>query len=322
MKFIDEVNIAVRAGKGGDGAISWRREKFIPKGGPAGGDGGDGGDVIFEASKNLNSLLDYRHVFKLTAQNGENGQSKNKYGQSGKNTIVKVPIGTQIYNTETSRLIVDLKKHGMQKIIAKGGSGGWGNSKFKNATRQAPNFAKPGLAGEERTIKLSLKLIANIGLVGFPNAGKSTLLSKLSAARPKISNYPFTTLTPQLGIVVIDKYNNFTIAEIPGLIENASRGAGLGIHFLKHLERVSALCHLIEPIKKQWNRYICIRAELYKYNKLLLTLPEIVVLTKSDISIIDSAAVFKKRNIHIAEISAKTGNGINELKNKLWNLIR
>lgn len=321
MKFIDEANIVVKAGKGGNGAICWRREKFIPKGGPAGGNGGNGGSIIFEASKNLNSLLDYRHVFKLTAQNGENGQSKNKYGQSGNNTIIKVPIGTQIYNKETGKLIVDLKKSGMKKIVAKGGSGGWGNTKFKSSTRQAPNFAKPGLAGEEKIIKLSLKLIANVGIVGFPNAGKSTLLSKLSAAQPKISNYPFTTLTPQLGIVVINKYNNFTIAEIPGLIKNASRGAGLGIHFLKHLERVNALCHLIEPVANQWYRYVCTRVELYKFNKLFLTLPEIVVLTKSDITN-EGSTIFEKKNVNIIKISAKIGTGIIELKNKLWNLIR
>ncbi len=316
MKFVDEVKLYAKAGDGGNGCVSWRREKFIPMGGPAGGDGGDGGNVILEADEGLHSLLDYHYVFKLEAKNGKNGQSKNKYGPVGDDVVAKIPIGTQIFDTDTGELVADFTKHGQREIICKGGSGGWGNTHFKTSTRQAPEFAKPGLPGEEKNLKLSLKLMADVGLLGFPNAGKSTLLSRLSAAKPKIADYPFTTLTPQLGVVRVHEHDSFVMADIPGLIEGASRGVGLGVRFLKHLERVRVLCHLIEPGDDILNKYQIIRKELAEFNPALCDLPELIVLTKSDLN--TETPKFKKP---VMRISAVTGQGLEELKTKLWSLI-
>lgn len=321
MKFVDEVKLYAKAGDGGNGCVSWRREKFIPMGGPAGGDGGDGGNVIIEADEGLHSLLDYHYVFKLEAENGKNGQSKNKYGPIGADIIAKVPVGTQVFNIDTGELVADFITHGQREFICKGGSGGWGNTRFKTATRQAPEFAKPGLPGEEKNLKLSLKLMADVGLLGFPNAGKSTLLSRMSAAKPKIADYPFTTLTPQLGVVRMHEHDSFVMADIPGLIEGASQGIGLGVRFLKHLERVRVLCHLIEPGEDLWKRYQIIRKELAEFNPELTKVPELVVLTKLDIISKTQRAIFTKKKIPVMEISAVTGQGIEDLKMKLWSLI-
>jgi GTP-binding protein len=322
MKFVDEVKLYAKAGDGGNGCVSWRREKFIPMGGPAGGDGGDGGNVIIEADEGLHSLLDYHYVFKLEAPAGKNGQSKNKYGAIGEDVIAKVPVGTQVFDADTGELLADFIAHGQREIICKGGSGGWGNTRFKTATRQAPEFAKPGLPGEEKNLKLSLKLMADVGLLGFPNAGKSTLLSRMSAAKPKIADYPFTTLTPQLGVVRMHEHDSFVMADIPGLIEGASHGVGLGVRFLKHLERVRVLCHLIEPGEDLWKRYQIIRNELAEFNPELTKVPEIVVLTKLDIISKSQRATFTKKKIPVMEISAVTGQGIEDLKMKLWSLIQ
>lgn len=321
MRFVDEVKLYAKAGDGGNGCVSWRREKFIPMGGPAGGDGGDGGNVILEADEGLHSLLDYHYVFKLEAKNGQNGRSKNQYGSIGEDVVARIPIGTQVFDANTGELVADFTKHGQREIICQGGSGGFGNTRFKTATRQAPEFAKPGLPGEERNLKLSLKLMADVGLLGFPNAGKSTLLSRLSAAKPKIADYPFTTLTPQLGVVRVHEHDSFVMADIPGLIEGASQGIGLGVRFLKHLERVRVLCHLIEPGTDAWERYQIIRKELAEFNPALTKLPELVVFTKSDTQMDSDKKVFKRHKIPVMEISAVTGQGIEELRLKLWSMI-
>lgn len=322
MRFVDEVKLYAKAGDGGNGCVSWRREKFIPMGGPAGGDGGNGGNVIIEADEGLHSLLDYHYVFKLEAQNGKNGQSKNKYGPIGEDVVAKVPIGTQAFDIDSGELIADFTTHGQREFICKGGSGGWGNTHFKTATRQAPEFAKPGLPGEEKNLKLSLKLMADVGLLGFPNAGKSTLLSRLSAAKPKIADYPFTTLTPQLGVVRVHENDSFVMADIPGLIEGASQGVGLGVRFLKHLERVRVLCHLIEPGDDIWKRYQIIRKELAEFNPALTEVPELVVLTKCDTVYESQQNIFERKKIPVIEISAVTGHKIEELKMMLWDFVK
>ncbi len=321
MKFVDEVKLYAKAGDGGNGAVCWRREACVPMGGPAGGDGGDGGNVILEADEGLHSLLDYHYVFKLEAKSGQPGRSKNQYGAIGADVISKVPVGTQVRDADTGDLLADFTTHGQQEVICKGGSGGFGNTRFATATRQAPDFAKPGLPGEEHNLILSLKLMADVGLLGFPNAGKSTLLSVMSAAKPKIADYPFTTLTPQLGVVRGPEYHTFVMADIPGLIEGASDGVGLGFRFLKHLERVRVLCHLIEPGDDIWERYQTIRGELKKFNPELCDLPELVVLTKQDLGYESQKNIFTKKKIPVMEISAVTRKGTDALRMKLWEML-
>lgn len=345
MKFVDEVRIHAKAGDGGNGCVGWRREKFIPMGGPAGGDGGDGGSVILVADEGVHSLLDFRYVPNLEAQNGERGRGKNQYGAKGHDVLAKVPVGTQVFDVDTDHKIADLTAHGDQAVVCKGGSGGFGNTRFSTSTRQAPEFAKPGLPGEEKVLRLSLKLMADVGLLGFPNAGKSTLLSRMSAARPKIADYPFTTLVPQLGVVQVPdaEGRSFVMADIPGLIEGASEGAGLGFRFLKHLERVRVLCHLIEPSPQYFaegeedantgpkgllDRYLTIRKELEKFNPELCDVPELVVLSKNDIASEDDKdnlkellSYLKKKKIPVLTISAVTGEGLKTLTLDLWEQV-
>lgn len=345
MQLVDEVQIDAKAGDGGDGLVAWRREKFIPMGGPAGGDGGDGGNVILCADESVHSLLDFRYMPRLFAKNGEKGRSKNQYGAKGTDVIAKVPVGTQVFDVSDNTLIADLTKHGMQAVVCKGGSGGFGNTRFATATLQAPDFAKPGLPGESKRLRLSLKLMADVGLLGFPNAGKSTLLSALSAAKPKIGDYPFTTLNPQLGVAQTTDGYNFVIADIPGLIEGASAGLGLGFRFLKHLERVRVLCHLIEPFPSYFvdaegtpqenlstnilvERYEAIRQELARFNPELCLLPELVVLTKADLissepqphiqALLDHLAHL---NVPILVLSAATQSGTALLVHRLWQMV-
>ncbi|MCP4502013.1 MAG: GTPase ObgE [Deltaproteobacteria bacterium] len=246
MKFIDEVTVFCRAGKGGNGCVAWRREAGVPMGGPSGGDGGNGGHIAFVADEGLHSLLDHKYNPHIRADGGEDGRSKNQFGKKGETVLVKVPVGTQIFDKETGELLHDFTDADVEVQLLKGGSGGHGNARFTSSTRQSPDFAKPGLEGEDKILRLSLKLLADVGLLGFPNAGKSTFLSRVSAAQPKIADYPFTTLTPQLGVVEVERYYTFVMADVPGLIEGASEGLGLGHQFLKHLERVRVLCHLIE----------------------------------------------------------------------------
>ena len=278
--FVDTAKIFVQAGRGGNGAVSFRRELYIEKGGPDGGDGGKGGDVIFRATKDLNTLLNFRYKPEIKAKNGENGSKRNKTGKSGEDLIVKVPVGTLVKRDR--EILADLKFDGEEAIIARGGDGGFGNAHFKSSVRQTPRVAELGEAGETFEADLELKLLADVGLVGFPNAGKSTFLSVVSNARPEIANYAFTTLTPNLGVAEIDGFN-LLIADIPGLIEGASEGKGLGDAFLRHVERTSVLLHLIDIYEENPDeQYRIIREELKKYQPDLLDRPEIVALTKAE----------------------------------------
>src|SRR5262249_9302837 len=282
MKFLDEAKIYIRSGSGGNGCVSFRREKFIEFGGPNGGDGGKGGDVVGEGVEGLNTLIDYRYQQHFKAKNGAAGMGKDRHGANGADVILKVPVGTQIYAQDAETLLADLAEFGQRAVLARGGNGGFGNAHFKTSTNRAPRHANPGQPGEELTIRLRLKLIADAGIVGLPNAGKSTLLAAVSAAKPKIADYPFTTLHPQLGVVEIDG-REFVLADIPGLIEGAHEGAGLGTRFLGHVERCRVLLHMIDGTGEDAGEaYATVRAELAAYGHGLRKKPEIVALNKSD----------------------------------------
>src|SRR3954466_13501280 len=282
MKFLDEAKVYIRSGDGGNGCVSFRREKFIEFGGPNGGDGGHGGDVIVTAVNGLNTLIDYRYQQHFKAERGGNGMGKDRHGANGKDIVMKVPAGTQIYEEDGETLLADFTDVGQTVTIARGGNGGFGNAYFKSSTNRAPRHANPGLPGEERTIRLRLKLIADAGIVGLPNAGKSTFLAAVSAAKPKIADYPFTTLHPQLGVVRVDN-REFVIADLPGLIENAHEGVGLGDRFLGHVERCRVLLHLIDGTAEHAGKaYKVIRKELEAYGQGLAQKPEIVALSKAD----------------------------------------
>ena len=282
MKFLDEAKVYIASGAGGNGCISFRREKFIEFGGPNGGDGGKGGDVVIEAVNGLNTLIDYRYQQHFKAQRGGNGMGKDRAGANGRDVVLKVPIGTQVYEEDGETLIADLTKVGQRVTISRGGNGGFGNAHFKSSTNRAPRHANPGQPGEERTIRLRLKLIADAGLVGLPNAGKSTFLAAVSAAKPKIADYPFTTLHPQLGVVEVDG-REFVVADLPGLIEGAHEGTGLGDHFLGHTERCRVLLHLVDGNAEDAGAaYKIVRDELEAYAQGLTEKPEIVALSKAD----------------------------------------
>jgi len=287
VQFIDEVKILVSSGKGGNGCVAFRREKFIPRGGPSGGDGGKGGDVIFVCANDLNTLVDFRFQQHFEADDGRNGQGSNCHGSNGKDLVLKLPIGTQVFDEGTGQLLVDMIEEGQTVMIAKGGNGGFGNSRFKSSINQAPKKALPGFDAEELELRLQLKLISDAGLVGLPNAGKSTFLAATTRAKPKIANYPFTTLKPQLGVVYIDDKDSkkeFVLADIPGLIEDASLGKGLGDKFLKHVERCGVILHLIDASSEDVVRdYKIIRKELESYDISLKDKPEIVALNKIDL---------------------------------------
>ncbi|HEY7242521.1 MAG TPA: GTPase ObgE [Xanthobacteraceae bacterium] len=282
MKFLDEAKVYVRSGDGGNGCVSFRREKFIEFGGPNGGDGGKGGDVIAEAVDSLNTLIDYRYQQHFKAKKGGHGMGKDRHGANGAHVVLKVPVGTQIYEEDGETLLADLTHAGEQVVLARGGNGGFGNAHFKSSTNRAPRHANPGLPGHELTIRLRLKLIADAGIVGLPNAGKSTFLAAVSAARPKIADYPFTTLRPQLGVAEIDG-RELVLADIPGLIEGAHQGAGLGDRFLGHIERCLVLLHLVDgAVEDPGKAYETIRAEIHAYGHALADKPEVVALNKSD----------------------------------------
>jgi len=325
--FIDYAEIEVKAGKGGDGAITFRREKYVPKGGPSGGNGGKGGNIIIQAHHNLSTLLDFRYKRQYKAGNGEIGGSSLKDGKNGKDVIIKVPMGTLIRDAETNKVLFDLNED-KQVIVAKGGKGGKGNSNFATPTNQAPRFAEEGKAGEERKIILELKLIADVGLVGFPNAGKSTLISKISSARPKIADYPFTTLEPNLGIVRYKDFNSFTVADIPGIIEGAHKGKGLGDKFLRHIERTKILLFLIEITSENCQKdFDILFNELKSYSKKLADKIKIVSLSKADL--VDEAAIKKlsRKKIKNADspllvFSSVTNLGLDELVNYLWSVLQ
>lgn len=322
MKFLDKAKIYIKAGDGGNGAASFRREKYIEFGGPNGGDGGRGGDVVFRAVPNVNTLIDYRFKTKFVAQRGQNGMGKMRTGYSGETLYLPVPTGTVILSENEEIEYADLNKDGMEYLAVRGGNGGWGNLHFKSPTNRAPRQANDGLPGEERTVVLRLKLIADIGLVGFPNAGKSTLLSAVTSARPKIANYPFTTLNPQLGVVYAHN-REFVMVDLPGLIEGAHIGVGLGDRFLGHAERTKLILHVIDGTEPDWaGRYRAIRHEMDSYGGGLLTKPEIVVINKIDTMTTDDLetkiAEFKKtfgrkKKPEIVAISAAGHTGIENL---------
>ena len=322
MKFLDKAKIYIKAGDGGNGAASFRREKYIEFGGPNGGDGGRGGDVVFRAVPNVNTLIDYRFKTKFVAQRGQNGMGKMRTGYSGETLYLPVPTGTVILSENEEIEYADLNKDGMEYLAVRGGNGGWGNLHFKSPTNRAPRQANDGLPGEERTVVLRLKLIADIGLVGFPNAGKSTLLSAVTSARPKIANYPFTTLNPQLGVMYAHN-REFVMVDLPGLIEGAHIGVGLGDRFLGHAERTKLILHVIDGTESDWaERYRAIRHEMDSYGGGLLTKPEIVVINKIDTMTTDDLetriAEFKKtfgrkKKPEIVAISAAGHIGIENL---------
>ncbi len=325
--FIDQAKIFVKAGDGGHGCLSFRREKFIAKGGPDGGDGGRGGDIIFEAVEDVDTLLDFAGRHKLVAQNGRPGEGSNRHGASGDDLIVRVPPGTQIYDTDLDLMIKDLSEIGAKARVCKGGKGGRGNKSFATSTNQTPRTTTDGKPGQERNLRLELKLIADVGLVGIPNAGKSTLISRCSAAKPKIADYPFTTLEPVLGIIDITDYRRFVMADIPGLIEGAHEGTGLGFEFLRHIERTTIIAHILDIMPPDGSNpvdnYHKIRNELASYSKALADKPELIIANKTDLDP-DGDAVEKireKLGQDVFAISAVTGTGIKELCEKLWQTI-
>ncbi len=320
--FIDEALIYVHAGNGGRGCVSFRREKYVPKGGPDGGDGGKGGDVVIIGDRRLSSLLDFKYKRNHIAERGQHGKGSNWHGKDGKSITIHVPIGTVIKDANTGEGIEDITSDEQEILIAKGGRGGKGNAHFVSSTFQAPRFAQPGEEGEERHLKLELKLLADVGIIGFPNAGKSTLISHISKAKPKIADYPFTTLKPHLGVVKVGDYTNFVIADIPGLIEGAHEGKGLGVRFLKHIERTSIFIHLIDlsPYSEREPRddFDIINKELTAFNPDLKNKRQVVVLNKIDIpeareKLPNVLKYFKTKGIKVFAISAATGEGIPEL---------
>jgi len=328
MKFLDECKIYIRSGNGGGGAVSFRREKYIEYGGPDGGDGGKGGDVWIESVEGLNTLIDYRYHQHFKADTGGHGMGRNRHGANGEDAVMKVPVGTQVFADDKETLLLDLDRPGMRIRLLKGGNGGFGNAYFKGPVNQAPRHANPGQDGEEKWIWLRLKLIADVGLVGLPNAGKSTFLAAASAAKPKIANYPFTTLAPNLGMVDLSVGERFILADIPGLIEGASEGAGLGVRFLGHVERTASLIHLVdgtqEDVAEAWRT---VRHELEAYGEELGDKTEFLVLSKVD-ALDDETRAAKKAELEAAsgakvrEVSGVSGEGVTELLREAYALVR
>lgn len=320
--FLDEVIIKVHGGKGGDGMVAFRREKYVPLGGPAGGNGGRGGSVILVGEEGINTLGNFRYTRIIKADNGENGKSKNQNGKGAKNIYLKVPLGT-VVKTKEGAYIGEITHHQEELVVAHGGRGGRGNTAFKSNKNQAPQFSERGLPGEQRELKLELKMIADVGLIGFPNAGKSTIISVISNAKPKIADYPFTTLTPNLGVVLHNDYD-FVAADIPGLIENASLGHGLGFQFLKHIERCRVFIHVIDASSEDpYQNYITVNNELAKYNEELVNRPQVVVLNKIDLlTEYKLNQVIAKFDNDILLISAVTQTGINEFLDKTVEILK
>ena len=332
--FVDEVDIHVQAGSGGNGCLSFRREKFVPRGGPDGGDGGHGGSVIIVATATRNTLVDFRFHPEFEAKRGQHGQGSNRTGHSADDLEIAVPVGTLVFEkdpeTTELRLLADLAEEGQRVVVAKGGRGGRGNARFVSSTNRAPRRTEPGIEGEEKHLQLQLKLIADVGLVGFPNAGKSTLISRISAARPKIADYPFTTLVPNLGVVRLDDERSFVVADVPGLIKGAHEGHGLGHQFLRHIERTKVLVHLVdvsgasgrEPVED----FDTIVEELQRFSPAVAAKPQIVIATKMD-AVDDPARVkvlerhVKKQKLPFLKVSAATGEGIDALLETAWERI-
>ena len=322
--FVDSAKIFVEAGRGGSGCVSFRREKYVPKGGPDGGDGGRGGSVVLEVDANMRTLLDFQRRKHFRAPRGDHGQGSNKTGRSGDDVVIRLPSGTIVRDSENSNVLADMVKEGERIVIAHGGRGGRGNASYATSTNQAPRDWEPGALGESRWLDLELKLLADVGLVGLPNAGKSTLLSRISAARPKIADYPFTTLTPHLGVVRYRQINSFVVADIPGLIEGAHKGRGLGVDFLRHIERTKVLAILVAVDSEDPHAaHQALLTELGGYNPALLSKPRIIVLTKMDLAEDpDAGDEFLNSVDHPAcKISAVSGQGLNELQDLMWNAI-
>lgn len=331
MRFVDSCELRIFAGSGGNGCVAFRREKYVPHGGPAGGDGGKGGDVVLVADPGMSTLLDLTYQHTLKAEPGEPGRGKDQYGAAGENRVVHVPVGTQVFDKVTNKLLFDLTEARSETVVARGGKGGRGNIHFATSFDRAPRRAEPGEAGQELDARFELKVMADVGLLGFPNAGKSTFIRTVSRARPKVADYPFTTLVPHLGVVSLGLDENFVIADIPGLIPGASEGAGLGIQFLKHVERTRALLHLVtidpgedrDPMKD----YLALRAELKKFDPKLAKRPEIVAMSKADITEVRDAypalkKAFAKKKIKLYLVSAATGDGVKELLYALYAIAK
>lgn len=337
MQFVDEVRVRVSAGNGGNGCVAFRREKYVPFGGPSGGDGGRGGDVILEGNEGMSTLLDLRYMRHIRADSGQNGQGKDKYGRAGADKVIRVPVGTQLFDADSGAPLGDVTSHGQQVVVAKGGKGGLGNIHFATSTDRAPRKATSGAEGEARELRMELKVMADVGLLGFPNAGKSTFVAAVSAARPKIADYPFTTLTPKLGMVEIGGGparggTNFVVADIPGLIPGASEGAGLGHRFLKHVERTRVLLHLVsldhaedrDPI----GDYRALRQELAAFNSELSERPELVALSKADLT--DTREAYpdlrerfrEELGIELLLLSSVTRDGLDRILQQLGQVIR
>jgi GTP-binding protein len=325
--FIDYAVIEIQSGKGGDGAVAFRREKYVPKGGPSGGNGGSGGNIVFVANLNLNTLLDFKYKRKYKAGNGDDGGTSLKDGKKGKDVVIKVPVGTVIKDFDSKEILYDLNKPEKKITFAKGGKGGRGNSKFATPTNQTPRTAEPGKPGEGKKVILELKLIADVGLVGFPNAGKSTLISKISSARPKIADYPFTTLEPNLGIVSYKDFNSFTVADIPGIIEGAHKGKGLGYKFLRHIERTRIILFMIDiSSENPQNDFDVLYNELKEYSPQLAKKKILVSLSKADL--VDESGLKKVSKFRFDRIKSEpiifssfTGFGINELLDSFWRTL-
>ena len=329
--FTDYAKITIKSGNGGDGAVTFRREKYVAAGGPDGGDGGRGGSIYFRVDPNANTLIDFRYTKKFKAQSGENGSGGHKYGKSGEDLYINVPIGTIIKDAETGKIVADLSKEGQEELVLKGGRGGKGNSHFATATRQVPRFAQAGEEGEEKEVILELKLLADVGLLGFPNVGKSTFLSVVTDAKPKIANYHFTTIEPNLGVVKFQSGDSFVIADIPGIIEGASEGVGLGIQFLRHVERTRLLLHVIDisgiegrnPVQD----FYTINEELKSYSEKLSTRKQIIVANKIDVmqddtSLKELEELAKKEGLELFKISGVTGQGVSELLNRVSEVLK
>ena len=320
MQFIDEAEILVKAGDGGAGAVAFRREKFVPRGGPSGGDGGNGGDIVLETDERLTTLLDFRFKSEYRARNGEPGRGRDQNGHAAPEMVLKVPPGTLVRDAQTADVVADLRENGRRWVLAKGGRGGLGNMNFATATLQAPRFAQPGTEGEEKRVRLELRLLADVGLVGFPNAGKSTLVSRLSRARPKIADYPFTTLQPHLGVVQYKDGRSFVLSDLPGLIEGAHRGAGLGHRFLKHMARCRAIIHLVDAAQDRdlAADFDAINRELELFDPALGRKPQVIAANKIDIPEARERAEalqrkLKRRRIGVHLVSGATGEGLDAL---------
>jgi GTP-binding protein len=329
VQFIDEATIQVKAGDGGNGSNAMRREDNVPRGGPSGGDGGDGGSVVLVADPQLATLLDFKYRRHYKAPRGEDGRPKDQYGRAGEDLVLRVPVGTVVHDEDSGDLLADLTAAGDRFVVAAGGKGGRGNIHFKTPWNQAPRNAEPGTPGEERTLHLELKLLADVGLLGFPNVGKSTFISRVSRARPKVADYPFTTLVPNLGVVRISDDRTFVIADIPGLIEGAAEGAGLGLQFLRHVERCRVLLHIVEgtfttgPERSPLADFDVINRELARYAPELATKPQVVVLNKIDAgtqraTVEEHVAAFAARGIELLTMSAATGEGVPAVLERLW----